>query len=220
MSRVIFFLILGFSGLAVLIYLGIWQMQRLEWKTNLLAEIDLRMAQDPVAIPKNPTKAKDNFRRVEFEGTLLGIEAHVLTSERNTGPGYKIVAGAAAPGTRILIDLGFVPLEAKDATRFGAVKVVGNLYWPNETDPKFTPNPDFDENIFFARNLFQMASFVDTQQILVVATEIEQDFETIPQRVAHNLPNNHLEYAITWFGLAAVWAAMTGYALVKTRRTA
>ena len=165
-------------------------MQRLEWKTDLLAEIETRMTQDAVDVPLDPNFTTDNYLKVSFEGVFTGSSAHVLTSERNTGPGYKVVATAAAPNRRIMIDLGFVPLERKPDFEFmtGSVKVTGNLYWPNETDPKYTPFPDFEKNIFFARDLDLMPEYIDAERVLIVATKVEPDLGTTPQRVAHNLP--------------------------------
>ncbi|MEM9716455.1 MAG: SURF1 family protein, partial [Pseudomonadota bacterium] len=214
----IFFSIFGLAGIAVLLQLGFWQLDRLEWKENLLSEIDQRLLDDAVAVPAAPNEADDNFRRVSFDGVLTGRAAHVLTSEKGRGPGYRIVAGAESTEHRLLIDLGFVPQAEKEKGFFGRVTVTGNLYWPNEVDPNYTPDPDLEENIFFARDLEQMAAFLETDPYLIVATEITPDQSTLTNKIAHDLPNDHLQYAITWFALAVVWAAMTIYALVQPYR--
>ena len=215
-----FFPIFGIVGVAILLWLGFWQLQRLEWKTNLLGEIEARMSQDPVLLEDGYAPGDDNYRRVMFEGQLTGPAAHFLTSERNTGPGYKVVAAVRSGDRTVMIDLGFVPIDQKPAfeTLTGDVRVIGNLYWPNEVDPGYTPDPDLEKNIFFARDLQNMPAFLDAEPLLIVATDVEPNLGTVPQRVAHNLPNDHLQYAITWFLLALVWAGMTIYAVIRQRR--
>lgn len=213
-----FFVALGLIGVAILLWLGFWQLDRLEWKEELLSEIDQRMSEVPVAVPGQPTKDADNFRQVRVDGTLLGPTAHVLTSERNVGPGYKIIASLDAGAQTLLVDLGFVLLESKPEFEAvsGPVEIIGNLYWPNEVDPRFTPDPDMKDNIYFARDLETMSVTLQTEPIMIVATEVSPNLNTLPQRVAHNLPNDHLNYAITWFALSVVWAGMTLYALFVT----
>ena len=87
-------------------------------------------------------------------------------------------------------------------------QVTGLLLWPNETD-SFTPEPDLGRNIWFARDVPAMAQALDTEPVLIVAQAHELDEWPCPRRRAPNLPNNHLEYAITWFSPRGVWAGMT-----------
>ena len=90
----------------------------------------------------------------------------------------------------------------------------GNLQWPDETD-SFTPEPDLRGNIWYARDLPAMAEALGTRPILLV----QRDPGTGPwAEVAtplpidtSRIPNNHLQYALTWYGLAIVWLAMSFY---------
>ena len=121
---------------------------------------------------------------------------------------------------RILVDLGFVPQDAKDLPRMAErVTVTGNLLWPRETD-SWTPAPDQGQDIWFARDLPAMAERLGTEPVLVVARGIEgADLGTIPQPVdTAGVPNDHLQYAITWFGLAAVWTVMSIALVVRVAR--
>ena len=214
----LFFVLFGVVGVGILLKLGFWQLDRLEWKTTLLAEIDSRMSQDPVALEGRTPLPRDNFKRVLFKGELSGPTAHVLTSERNLGPGYKVIAAVSSADHKLMVDLGFVTVGEKSAFEemSGPVEIVGNVYFPNEVDPAYTPEPDFEGNIFFARELDVMPDYLGTKPALIVATSITPPLGTLPLRVAHNLPNDHLQYAITWFLLAVVWSAMTIYALIRT----
>ena len=108
-----------------------------------------------------------------------------------------------------MVDRGFIPEVQKSANRFsGKVNLIGNLLWPNEIDI-FTPNPNIDKNIWFGRDLSKMARYLGVDPILVVTRNISPSGMPEPQRIGINIPNNHLNYAVTWFSLAFVWFGMT-----------
>ncbi len=217
MRRILFLLIFGVAGLAVLLWLGTWQVQRLAWKQNLLAEIDAQISGDPVALPDNATEGNSRFLPVTVSGQMLDGEVHVLVSVKQVGPGYRIIAPFQTNDRTILIDRGFVPTEAKQAPRqIGAMEVTGNLHWPDEID-SYTPAPDLDENIWFARDVPALAAALGAEPVMLIArSRTDQNITPLPVDTA-GIPNDHLQYAITWFGLALVWAAMTGYFLWRNR---
>ena len=216
--RLIFPLILGVGGLAVLLSLGTWQLQRLEWKQGILAGIDARLAAEPVAMPSEPREAEYQYLQVEVSGELAGPELHVLAVV-DRGPGYRVVrALEMGDGRRILADLGTVTETDKDLARTGgSVTLRGALLWPDETD-RYTPAPNLDRNIWFAREVTIMAETLETLPVLIAASEVNPDQGTMPEQVGVNIPNNHLEYVITWYSIAAVWAAMSIYLIWRIRR--
>ena len=213
MRRLIFPIILGLGGVAILLSLGIWQVQRLAWKEGVLAEIEARIDAAPVAVPAAATEAVDEYRPVTVTGTLTGDEHHVLTSAEDLGPGYRNIAVLALPDDRrILVDLGYIALDAKEVPRRAAdVTVTGHLLWPDEVDG-WTPDPDAGRNIWFARDVPAMAASLETEEILVVMAQMSGgDFPVTPLPIdTSSIPNDHLNYAITWFLLALVWAVMSG----------
>ena len=209
----------GAVGVAILLALGAWQVQRLGDKRALIAEIETRLAADPVPVPPDPDRARDRLLRVTATGRIGTDELHVLTSLRPWGAGYRIVSPMTqADGRRILVDLGYVPQEMKDpAARPPASRgdpagppetVTGLLHWPAEADG-YTPEPDPDRNIWFARDVDAMARALGTEPVLLIAESHQRPDWPRPAPPGADLPNRHLEYAITWFGLAAAWAAMT-----------
>jgi surfeit locus 1 family protein len=209
-------LVLGILGVAILVSLGTWQLRRLEWKTAVLAEIDARLTADPVPVPAAPDAEADRYRRVRAKGTLLPGEIHVYTSAPPRGVGYRVIAPMAlADGRRVLLDLGFVPIEAKDAPRPpGPVAVTGTLAWPEEGEAR----PDRERNIWIGRDVTLMAEALGTEPVLVVVSESDDPAAPTPLPVTANLPNDHLGYAVTWFGLAAVWTLMTVLWLWRIKR--
>ena len=221
MKRFILPLVFGVAGTAVLVTFGFWQLDRLAWKTALLDEISARIVAEPVALPERFDVEADRFLPVAVSGRTVGAELVVLTSIKNVGPGYRVISALETrDGRRILLDEGFVPDAARDAVRPGAdMSVVGNLHWPREVD-SFTPEPDFEAGLFFARDVPAMAAALGTEEVLVVARSVSgTDPRATPLPVTTaGIPNNHLGYAVQWFGLAAVWVGMTLFFLWRMRR--
>ena len=210
LRRIWFPAVLGVLGVAVLLGLGTWQLRRLEWKAAILAEIDSRIAAAPVALPARPDPAADRYRPVTVTGALGGEEVHVLASMPGEGPGFRVVSAMTAGDRRVLVDLGFVPEAEAGAPRMAErATVTGNLHWPDETDG-WTPEPDRARNIWFARDVPLMADALGTEPFLVVARAVEPPLGTVPLPIDSSaIANNHWQYAVTWFSLAAVWAAMS-----------
>ena len=220
MRRLWFPILMGVVGVAVLCGLGFWQLGRMEQKDALLARIESRIAAEPVAVPDLPDPVEDQYLPVTVTGALGGAELHVLTSVKGVGPGYRVISALTAGERRVLVDLGFVPEDAKDAPRMAdGVTVEGNLMWPQEAD-SWTPAPDEGRAIWFARDVSAMAERLGTEPVMVVAREVEgSDLGVSPVPVdTSGVPNDHYEYAITWFGLAAVWAVMSLGLIARVRR--
>jgi len=214
-------LIFGLVGCAVLVTLGSWQLDRLAWKTAMLDEIDARIGAAPVALPETFDIEADRFLPVAVSGRTLGAELVALTSVQGVGPGYRVVSAFETDdGRRIMVDEGFVPSDARDVARPGvAMEVVGNLHWPREVDG-FTPEPDLDAGLVFARDVDVMATALGVEPVLIVARSVSgTDPRATPLPVTSaGIPNNHLGYAVQWFGLAIVWAGMTLFFLWRMRR--
>lgn len=217
MRRILFLLIFGLAGLGVLLSLGIWQVQRLGWKQGVLAEIESRISAVPIALPPEVSADVDKYLPIIVSGEMQPEEIHVLVSVKQVGAGYRIIQPFSIGDRTILVDRGFVPVTAKETARVtGQMDVTGNLHWPDEID-SYTPEPDIDANIWFARDVPALATALGAEPVLLIARS-QTDPAVTPLPVdTVGIPNDHLQYAITWFGLALVWAAMTGYFLWRSR---
>jgi surfeit locus 1 family protein len=217
--RMIAPLIFGICGVAILVGLGIWQVQRLAWKAAILDRIEARLAAAPVEVPPDPTPAADQYRRVRAAGTIAPGELHVYAPAPGGGAGYRVIAPLVlGDGRRVLLDRGFVPVEAKDAPRaLGPATVVGSLLWPQESD-RFTSPPDRAGNVWFARDVPLMAEALGALPVMLVAEPGGETGAPAAMPVSASIPNNHLEYAVTWFAMALAWAVMTGYLLWRIKR--
>lgn len=113
--------LLGVAGTATLIALSVWQVQRLEWKEGLIAELSARLDEPPIALPENPTPAEHEFRRVEITGRFVtepGSHGHVdapLLATLDKTAGYRVIQPfETEAGRRVMVSRGWVPLEAKN----------------------------------------------------------------------------------------------------------
>jgi surfeit locus 1 family protein len=215
--------ILTLIGVAVTMALGTWQAERKAWKEELIARLSARFAAAPAPLPA-PTEwprlaaAQAEFQRVAFTATFLhDKEALVYTTgsrlhEGPGGPGYWVFTPARlADGAIVLVNRGFVPEgrqdpnSRRDGQVAGPAEITGVLRWP-ETRSVFTPNDDPVRNLWFARD---PAAIAKAKGVAASPFYVEQEAPMPPGglpragRLRPNLPNNHLGYALTWFGLAA-----------------
>ena len=222
MKRIWFIVFIGFAGTACLLYLGKWQIDRLYWKLDVLNKIDQKIAAAPVPMPGEPSESSHKYLSVEISGQFLQESIRVLASKKRYGAGYRIIHVFRTNGRRLLVDLGFVGLETDyDVDLINDISLVGNLHWPDEVD-NFTPEPDLENNIWFARNVERVASALKTEPILLIlkdSTLKDQNIKPMPIDTTH-IPNDHLQYAITWFSLAIIWALMSCLFIWTTRQKA
>lgn len=224
-------------GVALLLGLGAWQLQRLAWKEALIAERDLRLKAAPVSLDV-ALKEFDADRSVEFlkvkaQGTFQhDAELFVLTTEGGV-PGFEVVTPLVSrEGVVVLVDRGFIPEPLKDAKRrpdsqpAGDVEVTGLLRRHVQNRGAFTPDNDTAGNIWYWWDIPAMLAFARVapdQRVAPFVLHIEPDPKagrTLPSPVAtdENLTNNHLQYALTWFSLAILLIVMSGLLIRQIRR--
>ncbi|MEM8553816.1 MAG: SURF1 family protein [Pseudomonadota bacterium] len=206
--------LIGIVGTGILIWLGVWQLQRLEWKKDVLAQIDDRMQAVPIALPPEPNEADHRFQPVAIRGTADTDQSQfIFTSVKNQGVWFRLIQPLdLVDGRRVLVERGLVRPESIETLDLDAdIAVSGSLHWPDEADA-FTPDPDPVSGQWYARDLDALADVTGAEPILVVASQvIPSDDLVLPFPLdPSGIPNDHLQYAVTWFGLALVWVGMTG----------
>lgn len=209
----------GVLGVALLLSLGAWQTQRMLWKQAMLDEISAMLVREPVPLPEQVTPQQDRYRGVTVSGWFTGEAVYKLDSLKDQGPGKRVIAVfETGDGRRVLIDRG-IWLDGEAATPDVArpAEVTGNLDWPRESD-SFTPPPDAKTGLWFARDVDAMADALKTEPILIVARGPTGDGITPAPVDTSAIPNNHWQYAVTWFLLAAAWLGMTAYLLWRIRQ--
>jgi len=212
-------IVVGLGGLATLLGLGFWQVDRLDWKRGVIAEAERRLAQASVALPIDLDPERDDYMPVFAIGRFDGDEFYHLTSQKPKGPGFDVIAPfVMADGRRILIERGYVPQDSRDpATRSaptGEQRIEGFLRWPDDVN-RFTPDPDSAKRIWYARNVPSLADAAQTEPVMIVQAPTGAPDYPRGRAVEVRIRNHHLQYAITWFSVAAIWLVMT---LIWVRR--
>lgn len=208
---------------AILLGLGFWQLERLAWKEALIARVESRVHAPAAPLPSESEWRKldaeaDEYRRVTARGRFHhDKEAHVYTvvSEkpgRYAGPGYWVMTPLELEsGAFVIVNRGFVPLDRRDAASRaqgqveGVVSVTGLLRMPEEGSYFLPGNDPATESwyrrdpadIARARGLPRAAPFTIDADATPNPGGLPQGGDT---RVVFT--NNHLQYAVTWFGIA------------------
>jgi surfeit locus 1 family protein len=221
-------------GVAILVALGVWQLERKVWKENLIATMTERLERAPQSLPpreswRRLTQQADEFSRVRLQADFLPVRNALVYSAGSAlrpdvkGPGYWVFAPARLPdGGIVVVDRGFLPLDRKDAAaspRAGITDIVGVMRWP-EKPGMFTPATNNTDNVSYLRDIAAMAKALDWGSVAPFYVEQESPVPPgglpNPGKLVVHLPDNHLQYAITWFGLALALIAV--YGVFVTRR--
>lgn len=216
--------VLTIFGLAILVGLGSWQIERLHWKLDLIATIKQRMAAAPAPVPAPDEWGSLDLQNLEYrhlklEGRYLNQrELHYFAQDDEGAAGYDIITPLVlGDGSMVLVDRGFVPIGRKDpATRQqgqieGETIVTGVARAPQATG-LFTAPDDVAGNIWFTRDPAKMAEALDLSPVAPFYVEADKtpNLGGLPLggRTQVEIRNQHFEYALTWFGLAIVLFAI------------
>jgi surfeit locus 1 family protein len=200
-------------ALMVLLGLGTWQVERLQWKQALIAEREARVSAPAIAVPSDSDIAALEFRRVKVTGHFLhDREMYLAARSLNGNAGFHVVTPfMAEDGIMVLVDRGWIPLDRKDpATRVegevpGTVTIEG-LIRQGGVPRWFLPDNSPGKNVWFYVDIAAMAvqSGISTARPFFIEAGAAKNPGGYPiggqSRV--ELPNNHLQYALTWYSFA------------------
>lgn len=225
------------AGVAVLVALGDWQLQRLAWKEALIAAVESRVHAPPVEAPAEAEwpklkPADYEYRHVRLVGVYdasrqaLVFRALGNPRGRYGGPGYLVMTPLRlAGGAEVLVNRGFVPQERKDAALEGVKPtetVVTGLMRASEERTWFTPADDPASGQWFTRDVDAMARAMELSRYAPFSVDADAgaDPAALPEggETIVAFPNNHLSYAMTWFGMAvALIGVFAAYAFTQLR---
>jgi len=220
-------------ALAILLGLGTWQVKRLYWKEALIADIEERLNAGPVALSDMEAMAKGGgdieYRRVRLSGTFdHARERHFFATHQGRTGYYIYTPLTLADGRILFVNRGFVPFEMKEQAKrpdgqvAGEVTITGLARAPLAAKPSsLLPDNDIAKNIFYWKDLAAMASSTDIPSDRLIHLFVDADNTPNPGGWPQggvtliDLPNNHLQYAITWYGLAAALVIVAGFAYFR-----
>jgi surfeit locus 1 family protein len=213
----------------VLLSLGTWQLVRLEWKNNLIGAMNERVAMPVFEMPPIVDNFDDiQYRRVHVTGEFLydkEVYLFVGAKEFKGAMGYDILTPLRMKnGGVVLVDRGWVPYEKKAAEKrpetlvSGVVEIEGMIH-KGEVQKGFTPDNEVDKNLWFWIDIPAIETYTGLSLQNLYVRELKKgDSNVLPiggdAVIRHR--NDHLQYAITWYGLAIILVVI--YVIYHTKR--
>lgn len=235
-TKLVVSLVLLVVALSVLVSLGTWQVRRLHWKEALIADIEVRRALPPAPlsdIEAAAARGEDfEYRPVRVEGRFLNDRERHFFATFDGRTGYYVYTPFELDGGRFLfVNRGFVPYEMKDpasrreglpegrqtVTGLARARLAGKPSW-------VVPENDVAGDIFYWKDLSAMAASAGLAEQKVVQFFVDADATPVPGSwpkggvTQIDLPNDHLQYAITWYGLAVVLLVIALTAFLRGRK--
>ena len=217
--------ILAVLLLGVLLALGVWQVQRMQWKEGLIAGAEAAAGQPPLPLTEALKLENPEFRRVLLTCRGLAAAPYVeLQSIENSDAGVRLVSACAVEGgPTLLVDRGFVSAETSARPPVNAADtmpvVITGVLRRAPAPSALTPPPA--EGRFYGRDAEAMARALKVEGpispfTVFATTSTNPDWAALkPSAPPAAFSNNHLGYALTWFGLAA---ALIAFYVVLLRR--
>ena len=234
--KIVLFSLAALLAFSALIALGNWQVRRLAWKEQLIADVTSRVAASPIAAPGPEQWAglsRDDavYRPVRITGHYdHAREVHVWFALNDPqggplgGPGYMIMTPfVTTEGWQVIVNRGFVPEKLKEKasrpeTLVETPQTLTGLMRFDEPKNWLSPKTDKQKNVWIVRQVGEMAAFLGMDEERTAPYWVDlvkgqgvpwgAEAASLPQggETRITFRNSHLQYAVTWYGLAAVLA--------------
>ena len=186
----------------VFIALGVWQIIRLNWKNNLILEIENSLKKPPVELTQFN---KENFLRIKTSG-IINFEKQIYLYNLNDSgtPGFEVINPIFIGEENFLINRGWIPFEKKDTPEiniFDQDNIIGTLRIQGRKNI-FKPDNDVNKNYWFSLDRADIFTFTGKNfSKYIIYLDGNYQFPR-PKKITANISNNHKKYAMTWFSLA------------------
>ena len=186
----------------VFISLGTWQIIRLNWKLNLISEIENSLVKDPIELSFNKEK---NFLKIKTSGVIDYKKQIYLYNLNNDGkPGFEVINPIVINSENYLINRGWITFEEKENIEINNLdekNIIGILKIQSKANI-FKPKNDIKNNYWFTLNRDDILSYTG-KNFSNYIIYLDGDYKSPkPKKITANISNNHKKYAITWFSLA------------------
>jgi surfeit locus 1 family protein len=200
-NKLLFSVFVYFIILTLLI-LGFWQIYRLNWKLDLIEQIENSLKNDPVELT---SIEKKNYLRIKSSGEIDFDKQIYLYNLNDAGkPGFEVINPIKIGDENYLINRGWIPFEKKDLPEINLVdqnQIVGTLML--QTKPStFKPENDIEKNYWFTLNREDISKYTG-RNFSQYVIYLNGDYKIPkPRVITAKISNNHKKYAITWFSMA------------------
>ena len=186
----------------VFVALGTWQIIRLNWKNNLILEIENSLKNPPVQLSQSN---QQNFLKIKTSGRVDFEKQIYLYNLNDSGiPGFEVLNPILIDGENYLLNRGWIPFEKKDTPEINVLdqnNIEGTLKTQGRKNI-FKPDNDIKENYWFSLNREDISKFTGKEfSKYIIYLDGNYQFPR-PKKITANISNNHKKYAMTWFSLA------------------
>ena len=186
----------------VFISLGSWQIIRLNWKNNLILEIETSLKKPPVQLSETNVA---NFLKIKTSGSIdFDKQIYLYNLNENGTPGFEVINPIIIDSKNYLINRGWIPFEKKDLEEiyeFDENNIIGILKFQGRKNI-FKPDNDIKENYWFSLDREDILEFTG-KKFSNYIIYLDGNYQSPkPKKITANISNNHKKYAITWFSLA------------------
>ena len=186
----------------VFIALGSWQIIRLNWKNNLILEIENSLKKTPVELTQSD---KENYLKVKTSGSIdFDKQIYLYNLNENGTPGFEVINPILIDNKNFLINRGWIPFEKKNTQEIDVLNennIIGTLKLQGRKNI-FKPDNDIKKNYWFSLNRDDISKFTGKEfSKYIIYLSGNYQFPK-PKKITAKISNNHKKYAITWFSLA------------------
>ena len=186
----------------VFVALGSWQIVRLNWKNNLILEIENSLKNSPVELTNSNV---ENYLKIKTSGSIdLEKQIYLYNLNDNGTPGFEVINPILINDTNYLINRGWIPFEKKNSQEinlFDENDIIGTLKLQGRKNI-FKPDNDLEENYWFSLNREDILKFTG-KEFSKYIIYLNGNYQVPkPKKITANISNNHQKYALTWFSLA------------------
>ena len=186
----------------MLLSLGSWQLYRLNWKLNLLSEIENSLKNNPVEFSNVDKK---NYLRIKTSGIIdFDKQIYLYNLNESGKPGFEVINPIVINNENYLINRGWIPFDKKDKPEVNLINennIIGTLKLQHKAST-FKPDNDINKNYWFTLNredIFKYTGKKFSNYIIYLNGDYKLPK---PKVITANISNNHKKYAITWFSMA------------------
>ena len=202
MKNKLLFSVFVYFIILTLLTLGFWQIYRLNWKLELIEQIENSLKNEPVELSNIEKK---NYLRIKTSGEIDFDNQIYLYNLNDAGkPGFEVINPIKIGDENYLVNRGWIPFEKKDLPEINLVdqnQIVGTLML--QTKPStFKPENDIEKNYWFTLDREDILKFTG-RNFSEYVIYLDGDYKIPKPRVINaKISNNHKKYAITWFSMA------------------
>ena len=202
MKNKLLFSVFVYFIILILLSLGFWQLYRLNWKLDLISEIENSLKNTPIELSKADKK---NFLKIKTSGKIdFDKQIYLYNLNDNGNPGFEVINPIVVDNKNFLINRGWINFDQKEKSEinlFDETNIIGTLKLQTKAN-SFKPKNNIDENYWFTLNRDDIFSYTGkrfSKYIIYLNGEYKVPK---PKVITANISNNHKKYAITWFSIA------------------